>query len=37
MGSCDAPVLEEIIQRHLLRGEVVEEHLIVKRPLLSEE
>jgi (2Fe-2S) ferredoxin len=32
-SGCDAPVLEEIIQRHLLNGEVVEEHLIVRQPL----
>ncbi len=36
-AGCDPPVLEEIIRRHLLGGEVVEEHLIVRRPLLSEE
>ena len=34
-AGCEAPVLEEIIQRHLLGGEVVEEHLIVRRPLPS--
>jgi len=32
-AGCDAPVLEEIIQRHLLNGEVVEEHLILEHPL----
>jgi (2Fe-2S) ferredoxin len=35
-GGCDPPVLEAIIQRHLLNGEVVEEHLIVARPLAPE-
>jgi len=32
-AGCDPPVLEEIIQRHLVNGEVVEEHLIVRQPL----
>ena len=32
-AGCDPPVLEEIIQRHLLGGDVVEEHLILRHPL----
>ncbi len=32
-GSCDPPVLEEIIQRHLLGGACVVEHLITTHPL----
>lgn len=32
-ANCDPPVLEEIIQRHLVKGEVVEEHLILRKPL----
>ncbi len=32
-ADCDPPVLEQIIERHLVKGEVVEEHLILKRPL----
>lgn len=35
-GECDPAVLEEIVQRHLLRGEVVTEHLITARPLGGE-
>ena len=31
--DCDPPVLEQIVQRHLLRGEIVTEHLITTAPL----
>lgn len=34
-GGCDAPVLEEIIQRHLIKGEIVEEALIGVYPLAA--
>jgi (2Fe-2S) ferredoxin/SAM-dependent methyltransferase len=32
-GVCDPPVLEEIVQQHLIRGQVVREHLITAQPL----
>jgi (2Fe-2S) ferredoxin len=31
--DCDPPVLEQIVQRHLVRGEVVTEHHIVRTAL----
>jgi (2Fe-2S) ferredoxin len=35
-GHCDPPVLERILQEHLLKGRVVQEFLIMERPLGEE-
>ena len=35
--DCDPPVLEQIVQRHLIGGQVVQEHLIAQRELAGGE
>jgi (2Fe-2S) ferredoxin len=32
-GACDPPVLEAIIQKHLIGGNVLQEHVITQHPL----
>ena len=35
-GGCHPDVLEQILKRHLIGGEIVEEHLIVHHPLTGD-
>jgi len=35
-SHCDPPVLERILQEHLIKGRVVQEFLIMERPLDTE-